>query len=148
MKYSKETIHPVIVGCNSVSEALQKLGLSKKGGQGELRKLIKSILIQDGTYTGQGHMKNKTYVKIKNEEFFIKSENERNHWNIRTAIFNRGLKERVCERCGNTTWLGNPIPLEVHHKDGDKLNNTLENLEILCPNCHCFTDTYKIKNVK
>ena len=44
--------------------------------------------------------------------------------------------------------MGKEIPVEVHHIDGDKLNNTLENLQILCPNCHYFTDTYKSKNRK
>jgi hypothetical protein len=58
-------------------------------------------------------------------------------------ILTRGHK---CERCHGTTWLGEKIPLERHHKDGDTANNTDENLELLCPNCHTFTDTYKGKN--
>jgi predicted HNH restriction endonuclease len=44
--------------------------------------------------------------------------------------------------------LGNPIPLELHHIDGDKTNNTLENFQLLCPNCHALTDSYRGKNVK
>ena len=43
-------------------------------------------------------------------------------------------------------WLGEPIPLELHHKDGDPFNNELDNLSILCPNCHAFTDNYRSKN--
>jgi predicted HNH restriction endonuclease len=38
------------------------------------------------------------------------------------------------------------MPLELHHKDGNKHNNNLDNLSIICPNCHTFTDTYKSKN--
>lgn len=52
------------------------------------------------------------------------------------------------KNCGNKTWMGETLPLEVHHKDGNKRNNKLENLEILCPNCHSLTDTYKNKNIK
>lgn len=39
-------------------------------------------------------------------------------------------------------WMGKPIPLELHHKDGNHYNNDLSNLEILCPNCHAQTDNY------
>ena len=65
---------------------------------------------------------------------------------IRRKLLEEGYKEYKCECCGNTEWLGNPIPLEVHHKDGDRNNNTLENFELLCPNCHAFTDSYRGKN--
>jgi len=53
-----------------------------------------------------------------------------------------------CEHCGLTKWLGKKIPLELHHKDGNKKNNTKKNLLLVCPNCHTFTDTYKGKNIK
>ena len=53
-----------------------------------------------------------------------------------------------CARCELTEWLNQPIPLEAHHKDGNKYNNEDQNLELVCPNCHVFTDTYKVKNIK
>jgi hypothetical protein len=55
-------------------------------------------------------------------------------------------REYICNNCKLTTWLGAPIPLETHHKDGDSTNNEEENLELLCKNCHAFTDTYGSKN--
>ena len=56
------------------------------------------------------------------------------------------LRPQKCECCGNTTWLERPIKLEVHHIDGDCTNNVLENLSLLCPNCHSYTDSWcKIK---
>ena len=58
------------------------------------------------------------------------------------------LRGRKCECCNNTNWLGHPINLEVHHKDGDKTNNSLDNLQLLCPNCHSYTDNYGSKNIK
>jgi predicted HNH restriction endonuclease len=41
-----------------------------------------------------------------------------------------------------------PIPLELHHKDGNRYNDQLENLILLCPNCHAFTENYRAKNIK
>lgn len=50
-----------------------------------------------------------------------------------------------CCKCGwnSKNIYTNKIPLEVHHKDGNYLNNTESNLELLCPNCHSLTNTYK-----
>lgn len=58
------------------------------------------------------------------------------------------LKENKCELCGwdkiNPTT--KKSPLEIHHIDGNYLNNTLENLQVLCPNCHSLTSNYKALN--
>jgi hypothetical protein len=53
---------------------------------------------------------------------------------------------RHCSRCKNEKWNGIPICLEIEHIDGDSENNELSNLQILCPNCHAQTPTYKGKN--
>lgn len=64
--------------------------------------------------------------------------------NMLNALINlRGYK---CEECGCYEWLNKPIPLEVHHCDGDHLNNALDNLKILCPNCHSLTDNFRNRN--
>lgn len=67
---------------------------------------------------------------------------------VRLKLLQDGYKEYKCERCGRKTWLGEPIPLELHHIDGNKANNTLANFQLLCPNCHAFTDTYRGKNCR
>ena len=51
----------------------------------------------------------------------------------------RGCK---CEKCNNTEWLNQPIKLELHHIDGDRSNCELNNLQLLCLNCHSYTDNY------
>lgn len=53
-----------------------------------------------------------------------------------------GLKEERCECCGLSEWMGKPIPLELHHKDFNHYNNSLENLQILCANCHMQAHNY------
>lgn len=57
------------------------------------------------------------------------------------------MRGHQCENYKLTNWLNKPIPLEIHHKDGDHLNNDLENLQLLCPNCHAFTENYRGKNI-
>lgn len=58
------------------------------------------------------------------------------------------LRGHKCEDCGLTEWKNQSIPLEAHHIDGDRCNNTLENLLLLCPNCHTLTSNYGSKNNK
>jgi len=65
---------------------------------------------------------------------------------IRLKLLKEGYKEYKCENCGLTEWMGQPIPLELHHKDGNHHNNTINNYSLLCPNCHALTDSYRGKN--
>jgi hypothetical protein len=51
-----------------------------------------------------------------------------------------------CEGCGLENWRNQPIPIELHHVDGDTDNNNEENLQLLCPNCHALTDTHRRRN--
>jgi len=51
-----------------------------------------------------------------------------------------------CETCGRKTWQGQPIPLEVDHKDGNGTNNKENNVHLICPNCHAQRPTSKGKN--
>ena len=62
----------------------------------------------------------------------------------KALIFKRGNK---CQSCGLSKWLAKDIPLEVHHIDGDKMNNAESNLLLLCPNCHYLTDNFRGRNV-
>lgn len=83
--------------------------------------------------------------KIKDYETEGKTYNTR--LTLRDRLIRDGLKKYKCECCGNDSWMGGYLVLEVHHINGDHFDNSLENLQLLCPNCHSQTDTYKSKNV-
>jgi 5-methylcytosine-specific restriction endonuclease McrA len=66
--------------------------------------------------------------------------------NVRRRLIAAGLKENRCEECGISAWRDRPLSLELHHRNGEKHNNRLENLALLCPNCHSQTDSWGGKN--
>ncbi len=70
----------------------------------------------------------------------------RNRQHIKLRLLAAGLKNQSCESCGITEWLGKPISLELHHTNGNGLDNRLANLRFLCPNCHSQTDTWGARN--
>lgn len=67
---------------------------------------------------------------------------------LKKRLLKEGFKKSECESCGLTEWLSKPIPLELHHRNGIKTDNSFDNLELLCPNCHAFTENYRAKNIK
>ena len=62
---------------------------------------------------------------------------------LRKLIFKNKLFPYKCNKCHIKSWNKNPLTLEIEHKDGDRFNNTKENLELLCPNCHSQTKTFR-----
>ena len=52
-----------------------------------------------------------------------------------------------CYVCGITEWNNKKLVMELEHKDGNSSNNNLKNLELICPNCHSQTSTYKGANI-
>ena len=65
---------------------------------------------------------------------------------LRNRLLKEGYKAHRCERCGLEEWLAEPIPLELHHLNGVNNDHRLENLQLLCPNCHAQTSSYQGKN--
>lgn len=71
---------------------------------------------------------------------------DRNRQHIVKRLIAEGLRERKCETCGLTEWMGQPISLQLHHVNGNGRDNSLGNLQLVCPNCHSQTDTWGGRN--
>jgi len=65
---------------------------------------------------------------------------------LKQRLLNEGLKVNRCELCGLADWLGGSLSMHLHHRNGDGRDNRLDNLQLLCPNCHSQTDTYGGRN--
>ena len=70
----------------------------------------------------------------------------RSRGHLKGRLLKAGLKSNECERCGISTWMGEPLSLALHHINGEKHDNRLENLSLLCPNCHSQTDNFAGRN--
>ena len=98
----------------------------------------------DGNQAGKGLSKSNG-LKMSFDEYLKNSKDIQTN-KVRKKILEEGIKPHRCESCGLETWLDQPIPLELHHKDGDHHHNELSNYELLCPNCHALTESYRGKN--
>ena len=117
------------LGCNpkTINPVLKKLGLEYAGNQG-----CKGLSKPNGR-------------ELSLLEYLEKSIDIQSN-KVRKKLLDEGYKEHKCECCGLTEWLGEPIPLELHHKDGNYFHNELDNFQLLCPNCHAKTSSYRGKN--
>jgi hypothetical protein len=79
------------------------------------------------------------------EELLV-ADTYRSRHNVKLRLLREGLKEHRCETCGLTEWRGRPLSMALHHVNGDGQDNRLENLELLCPNCHAQTDNFSSRN--
>lgn len=138
--WSKDKVEDAIRKSFNYRDALRKLGINPSGNNGEtLKRKIKEYNIDISHFT----FHTDTLPKLEKSVFNFLTENSTITNNVlKKKLFKSGLKENKCEICHCTTWLGKPLVCQLHHKNGNNRDNRLENLQILCPNCHSQTDTY------
>lgn len=139
-KFSDNQLKEFIEKSKSYSELAIKLGYAENGGSGikAVKEMLETKNFNYDHFLHQGWNKNNY-----NYDRFQYSTKLRSADLLPALIHLRGRK---CEKCGLTEWQNDIIPLQVHHIDGNHYNNIIENLQILCPNCHAQTDTYAGKN--
>ena len=148
-RYSEEELRAAVESSGSFRQVLQKLNIVPAGGNySSTKKRIKSLNIDTSHFHGKLWNKGKTIGPKRAIEVYLNNDYKIDSNKLRKRLINEGLKEHKCECCGITEWNGRPAPLELDHIDGDHYNNNLDNLRILCPNCHAQTDTYRGKNIK
>jgi hypothetical protein len=135
-EYTDEQVINYAKEVYSIAELLKRLNLTLAGGNYvNIKKILSELKIDTSHWKGQGWNKNK---KLKDWSNYSRIQHLKKH-----LIKEKGHK---CENCLLTEWQNFPIILEIHHKDGNKQNNDIENLQILCCNCHSLTHNWKGKN--
>lgn len=139
----KEEFIRICSECQTMAQASVKLNLHFN--------TFKRYAKEFGCYfPNQGHkgVKVQRFVKYKTEDILNGKYPEYQTNKLRRRLLKEGYKQHKCECCGLTEWNGEPIPLELHHIDGNSHNHLLSNLVLLCLNCHAQTETFRSKNDK
>lgn len=143
MKYTKEILELAISKASSWSEVCRIIGVKEATGmQFHLRNRALFFGISSSHFTGQSWRYGRTFDKKPIEDYLVKSDKMPKTHSLRLRLISEGIKEHKCEICHRKDWMDIPIPLELDHINGDKKDSRLENLRILCPNCHAQTSTY------
>lgn len=149
-RYTYDDVINAVENSKSIANVLRLVGLKDKGGNYRtMKKFISDNNIDITHFTGQGHNVGENYIRI-NEiipiEYYLVDGLMYSSPRLKQRLINEGIKEHKCENCNLDMWLGKKIPLELHHIDGNHFNNQLDNIQILCPNCHADTPNYRGNN--
>lgn len=157
IKYSNEEfLRKVTPRCLSFSQLLRETGRDPIGSN---LKTIKKYLIKYNIdyshFTGKAwnvgdRFKSFSTNKRTLEEILVKDSTYSSSSGLKKRLLNEGILVYKCsnDKCNiNRTWLGGDISLHLDHKNGDNLDNRIDNLRLLCPNCHSQTETYAGKNI-
>ena len=146
-KFTKDFEQLIIYTCEnspSMSQAAQKLKMNYK----TLCSHAKRLGCFKPNQSGNGISKTQTRGVVPLQDIFDGTYKTYQSHKLKLRLLRENVKLYQCENCGLTEWLSQTIPLELHHIDGNRYNNSLANLKLLCPNCHALTENYRAKNIK
>ncbi|MER5870871.1 HNH endonuclease [Streptomyces sp. NPDC002044] len=150
VKWTKEVLAEAVAASTSLCEVLRRLGLDVVGGHHtHIGRKVKTFNIDTSHFTAPVRTERmrdnrrrrsaEEILRVVHSPTVTRVGNAR----LRRALMEIGREER-CSLCGlPPAWLGEPLPLEVDHVNGDWRDNRADNLRFLCPNCHSTTDTYR-----
>jgi len=150
---SHEEIRSSLEKARSIHQALLELGLAPSNrNYARAREFITESGIDVSHMTGQGWNRGdklglKPLNTIPLERILVENSTYTNTWRLKRRLIESSLKKHACECCGLDEWNGRKISLELDHINGDRFDHRVENLQLLCPNCHAQTPTYRGKNI-
>lgn len=135
-------LQEIVKIANSKADICRALELQPKGGNYAIidRLLKENNIVWDKEYTPWNKGKSYKYKRYSLSEILIENSPMKSTFKLKLRLFKENLKEPKCEICGYTD------SVELHHINGNPLDNRIENLQILCPNCHSKTENFRIKN--
>lgn len=141
----KQILQELVNSSSSLTEILRK---QKKSTSGTAIKILREKLDTYGI-TYNFIQQNNSQRRLTLDEILIENRPYKSQ-SLKKRLIEEGIKEDKCERCGISEWQGEKLTLQLHHINGNHNDNRLENLQILCPNCHSLTDNFvnKRKDVK
>lgn len=149
-KYTIDELKDAVNKNLSIAGVCRTLNIRPIGGNYKtLKGLFKENNIDTSHFTGQRWnkgIKTGSSSRLKLEDILVENSTYCNNVKLKERLIESGLKKYVCECCNNSEWLGKPISLEIHHINGINTDNRLQNIQLLCPNCHSQTDHYRGRN--
>ena len=142
-KYTFDNLNPIIKESNTWADVCRKIGIKPMtGAQSYIKKIAIRLGINFNHFIGKSSRKGKTSGKRISVKKYLYNGSKITSHRLKILLIRDGLKEKCCEICGLYNWNGFNIPLELHHKNGNHNDNRLENLIIVCPNCHSLEPKY------
>lgn len=142
-KINVEDFKKFVEESHTYADVCRKIGWKPQGGNYRyVKKYIKELNLNTTHFTMKGKINNGVKHNEKNLEEYLTTDSYIKADRLKWKLFSSGLKQYKCEKCGNTHWNDGQISLQLHHINGDNTDNRLENLQILCPNCHSQTDNF------
>lgn len=150
-KWTDEQLRMFVARVVSMAKVLRELGLKPVGGNyrvvgTRMKELGLDTLHWTRKAQWQGNRQPRA-PRIPLESVLRKGSSFQSH-KLRKRLIEERIFEAKCSRCGLTEWIGQAIPLELDHIDGDSFNHEVSNLRLVCPNCHALTPTYRGRNVR